>query len=73
MSRALKYKQVVKALEYFGYIKNRQKGSHIIFINNTGKITVIPKHGNGEVMAGTVGKICRDIDVSCNDFEKHIK
>ncbi len=73
MSRALKYKQVVKALEYFGYFKTRQKGSHVIFVNEIGKITVVPKHSNGEVMAGTVGKICRDIDVLYYEFEKHIK
>ncbi|HCC06416.1 TPA: hypothetical protein DEP94_03625 [Candidatus Nomurabacteria bacterium] len=73
MSRALKYKQVIKALEYFGYIKTRQRGSHIIFVNNEGKITVVPKHTNGEVMAGTVGKICRDIDILYEEFEKHIR
>lgn len=73
MSRALKYKQVVKALKYFGYIENRQKGSHIIFENSYGKITVVPKHSNGEVMAGTVGKICRDIDVLYDDFKMRIK
>lgn len=73
MSRALKYKQVVKALKYFGYIENRQKGSHIIFENSYGKITVVPKHSKGEVMAGTVGKICRDIDVLYDDFKMHIK
>lgn len=73
MARALKYKQVIKALEYFGYFKERQKGSHVIFVNSEGRITVVPKHGNGEVMAGTVGKICRDIEVLFSDFEKHIK
>lgn len=73
MSKALKYKQVVKALKYFGYIENRQKGSHIIFKNSSGKITVVPKHSNGEVMAGTVGKICKDIDVLYDDFQASIK
>lgn len=73
MPRVLKFKQIVKALHILGYFEERQKGSHIIFKHTNGKITVVPKHSNGEVMAGTVGKICRDIDVLYEDFEKHIK
>ncbi len=69
MPRVLKYKQVVKALKHFGYLENRQKGSHVIFKNEAGKITVVPKHSNGEVVGGTVGKICRDIGVSFDEFE----
>ncbi len=72
MPRVLKYRQVVKALHAFGFTEERQKGSHIIFKNSKGKITVVPKHGNGEVMGGTVGKICRDIDVPFDDFERNI-
>ncbi len=72
MSRVLKYKQVVKALHYFGYFEQRQKGSHVIFMDKVGKITVVPKHSNGEVVSGTIHKICRDISVSFNDFEKGI-
>ena len=72
MPRVLKFKEVVKALQKFGYFEERQKGSHIIFKHSNGKITVVPKHSNKEVMAGTVGKICRDIDVSFDDFEKSI-
>lgn len=61
MSRALKYKAVVPALCSFGYIEHRQKGSHVIFINEQGEITVVSKHSNGEVAGGTVHKICRDM------------
>jgi predicted RNA binding protein YcfA (HicA-like mRNA interferase family) len=73
MSRALKYKQVVRALGAFGYFEERQKGSHVIFLHHSGKITVVPKHAGGEVAGGTVGKICRDIGVTYADFEKHIR
>lgn len=72
MPRVLKFKQIVKALNLLGYFEERQKGSHIIFKHANGKITVVPKHSNKEVMAGTVGKICKDIDVSFDDFEKGI-
>lgn len=73
MPRVLKFKQIVKVLHILGYFEERQKGSHIIFKHNNGKITVVPKHTNGEVMAGTVGKICRDIDILYEDFDKYIK
>lgn len=73
MSKALKFKQVVRALNHFGYYEDRQKGSHIIFENKNGNITVVPKHSNGEVMAGTVSKICRDIDIPYDTFEIHTK
>lgn len=54
------------------FFEERQKGSHVIFKHSSGKITVVPKHSNKEVMAGTVGKICRDTDISFDDFEKNI-
>ena len=44
-----------------------------MFINKEGKVTVVPKHSNGEVVSGTVNKICRDIGVSFGDFEKGIE
>jgi predicted RNA binding protein YcfA (HicA-like mRNA interferase family) len=73
MPRVLKYKFVVKALNSSGYFEERQKGSHVIFKNDKGEITVVPKHSNGEVSSGLVGKICRDIRVEYRDFEKLIK
>jgi predicted RNA binding protein YcfA (HicA-like mRNA interferase family) len=72
MSRALKYKHVVRALYHLGYFVDRQKGSHVMFKNVRGQITVVPKHSNGEVVSGTVNKICKDIGVSFEDFEKGI-
>jgi predicted RNA binding protein YcfA (HicA-like mRNA interferase family) len=71
MPKVLKFKQVVSALNHFGYYEKRQRGSHIIFENSEGKITVVPKHTNGEVMTGTVLKICKDIDIPYNTFKIH--
>ena len=73
MPRVLTFKQTVKALNALGYTKERQKGSHVIFKNVSGGITVVPKHSNGEVVAGTVGKICRDIGVTFEEFERVIR
>jgi len=72
MPKALKYKQIVSALNHFGYYEDRQKGSHVVFENQEGKVTVVPKHSNGEVMAGTVSKICRDIDIPYRTFEIYL-
>ena len=72
MPKAMKFKDVVKALNAFGYYEARQKGSHVIFKNSEGKITVVPKHSNKEVVLGTVGKICKDIDVPFVQFEEKV-
>ncbi len=72
MSKVLKYKTIVTILHTLGYTEHRQKGSHVIFVHSNGKITVVPKHSNGEVAGGTVHKICKDVGVPFNEFIKNI-
>lgn len=38
------WRQVIKILNKFGYNFVRQKGSHIILMNESGKMVVVPKH-----------------------------
>ena len=70
MPKVIKFKILIRVLNELGYYEERQKGSHIIFKNISGKITVVPKHSNGEVRGGTLGKIQRDIEISNDEFEK---
>jgi predicted RNA binding protein YcfA (HicA-like mRNA interferase family) len=70
MPRAIKFKILINVLNKLGYFEERQKGSHIIFKNISGHITVVPKHSNGEVRGGTLGKILRDIEIKNDEFEK---
>jgi predicted RNA binding protein YcfA (HicA-like mRNA interferase family) len=70
MSKAVKFKLLIKVLNSLGYFEKRQKGSHIIYENSLGEITVVPKHSNKEVRAGTLSKILRDVEITNAEFEK---
>ncbi len=46
---SLKLREVIKGLEKFGFVKDRQKGSHLILVNpSTKKMTVIDLDGRFE-------------------------
>lgn len=70
MPRPAKYKQITKVLKLLGYIEIRQKGSHVIFENKKGSITVVPNHGNKDVSHGLIKKICDDVNIDIKDFWK---
>lgn len=61
--------KVVKALEQFGFIQCRQKGSHIILKKQTssGEIgCVVPNHK--ELAFGTIKGILRQAKISIEEF-----
>ena len=58
---SLKPREVIKALEKLGFIKERQKGSHLILINPaTMKITVIPIHKGKDIKKKLLLKIIEE-------------
>ena len=62
-------KKVVKALSKIGYIKDRQKGSHIILrqIEYPHRRIVIPDHN--EIAKGTLRKIIRQLGLTPEEFK----
>ena len=66
-------KEVIKALEKLGFIKVRQKGSHVIMKkklgdhNNTEIGCVVPLH-NKTLAVGTLKSILNQANVSVDDF-----
>ena len=62
-------KKVVKALSQIGYIKDRQKGSHIILrqIEYPHRRIVIPDHN--EIAKGTLRKIVRQLGLTVEEFK----
>lgn len=73
MSRlpALQAKDVVRALKRFGFIEDRQKGSHLVMWNSTtGARTVIPIHQGKTLKRGLLFGILKDAQVSVEEFLK---
>lgn len=65
---------VVKILEYFGFEKNSQKGSHIKLIRNTSlqkQILIIPNHE--QLKKGTIKAIFNQANrfVSSEELQKY--
>ena len=62
-------KKVVKALSQIGYIKDRQKGSHIILrqIEYPHRRIVIPDHD--KIAKGTLRKIIRQLGLTVEEFK----
>lgn len=58
---ALKSKQVIKALKKFGFIEDRQKGSHLVLINTiTNRRTVVPIHPGKTIKKPLLKSIIED-------------
>jgi predicted RNA binding protein YcfA (HicA-like mRNA interferase family) len=60
---------MVRFLELQGLRVIRIAGSHH-FMDDAGKRTTVPVHGNQNLKIGTLRSILRDIDLSPADFER---
>lgn len=67
---ALRAREVVRALKKFGFIKDRQKGSHLILINPANnKKTVIPIHSGKTIKKPLLKSIIEtDAGLTIKDF-----
>ena len=57
-------KQLVKALEAWGFHVLRVRGSHHFLAHDDGRTTVVPIHGREVIGVGLAGKILRDCGLS---------
>lgn len=72
---SLKPREVIKGLEKFGFVKERQKGSHLIMVNPvTKKLTVIPVHRGKDIKKQLLLKIIEeDCGLKKEEFLSAIK
>lgn len=63
-------RQIVGALEKFGFALARQSGSHMIYKNATGKRVTVPFHTSRILHPKILKSILRDADLSVEDLEK---
>ena len=62
-------KELIKFLEYLGFKKVRQKGSHIRMKHDDGRITTVPVHRGIDIPKGLLRKIIReDLEMTLENF-----
>lgn len=64
----LPVRKVTRALESAGFTYVRTKGSHGVYRNREGRVTVIPQHG--VVKRGTLASILRQAGLTPAEFLK---
>jgi len=66
-------RRLIKILENFGFRVVRQKGSHVIMMNEKKTRIVIPVHPGKKVKPGLVRAIMREAGISREEFFKILK
>jgi predicted RNA binding protein YcfA (HicA-like mRNA interferase family) len=66
----LKSKEVVRLLKEHGFEKDRQVGSHAVFLHPDGRRTTVPMHGTRTVGIGLLRQILRDADIDPASLRK---
>ena len=70
---AFEGKEVVTVLAKFGFIVERQRGSHVFLKHPDGRATVVPIHAGENIGPGLFAKILRDVELTRDDFQKDKK
>lgn len=66
----LKFKELERILKKLKYFPVRQKGSHVIFENESGEILSVPNHPRKTIGKGLLRQFIRDMNVSPEEFLK---
>ena len=66
---SLNARKVIRALKRAGFLKDRQKGSHLILIHPETKArTVVPVHSGRTIKEPLLRAIVRDANLSVDEF-----
>ena len=66
-------KRMEKLLLLLGFEKIRQKGSHVFYKHPDERITTVPYHKGRILARPLIREILREIEVSVDDYNKHLK
>ncbi len=64
----LKPGQVIAILEKMGFVKVRQRGSHLQFRHPDGRSTTVPVHQGRDISPILLRQIAKDIGVTIDEF-----
>ncbi|MCS7114519.1 MAG: type II toxin-antitoxin system HicA family toxin [Candidatus Bathyarchaeota archaeon] len=71
--KPLPARKIIKVLEKTGFKVIRQKGSHVIMINEKGVRIVIPVHPGKDVKPGLIRAIIKEAGLKREEFFKLLK
>ncbi len=63
-------KEMCKLVEKLGFVFDRQKGSHRVYKHPDGRKTVVPIHGNEDIILPLLNDIIKQIKLSREEYEK---
>jgi len=66
--KPLTAKKIIRALGKIGFLKVRQKGSHVIMRHPDGRMTVVPIHRGENIGPGLLLEIIKDTKLSKEEF-----
>ena len=70
----VKPRQLVRVLEKAGFVKQRQRGSHLRMWRESDKrLVIVPMHKGKDMPTGTLRGILRDADISTDEFVQLLK
>ncbi len=69
----LKPREVKSILEKMGFLKVRQKGSHMQFKHSDYRFTTVPFHPGKDISPPLLRQICKDIDITLDEFLSYRK
>lgn len=68
MPRLPKAREAIRVVIEFGFVLNRQKGSHSIYRHIDGRRITIPVHAGKEISPAVFRQILRDLGISSKEF-----
>ncbi len=63
-------RDMCKIIEKIGFTKIHQVGSHVRYIHEDGRKTVVPVHGNEMLGRGLINEILKQIKLPREEYEK---
>jgi predicted RNA binding protein YcfA (HicA-like mRNA interferase family) len=70
----VKHQQIIKVAKKLGFLKDHQKGSHLVMRNlQTKQRVVIPIHKARTIKKGTLTGILKDLEINKEEFINLLK
>ena len=71
---SIRARDVVRVAESVGFVLDRQRGSHAVYLRATDRRrVVIPMHGTKDLKPGTLRGIISDMGLSVEEFVEKLK
>jgi len=71
---SVSFDRLMRAVEKVGFIRVRQRGSHVRYAHPDGRKATVPDHGHRDVPKGLLFKIVRhDLEMSIDEFLEILK